>query len=383
MTQLSAATITTSSNPTTTVTTPSSSVVASTRSVVAVVPPESKQIRTKTSRRLLAAQQKSQRMKAQNNPKEVAPATDATSVAMLGQELATLERQMVRLDGYESYVLPSMVVAGTSFATINVDAAVTVLDGTIILLSGWSALCGVYTTIIFTLTMVYGKLALNQEKEDEFDYFMDTTSVQRYRGFQAFLVSLILFNINIFLIGVDHIPTTIGLTTVHPGYKLGFGLVAMSVVFFVYREMDTIIQSATPIFTTTSTTRAAPSSPIEYNYDEDDGINDEETDKTIRVVRRIQYIRDTNFHPKQQRSLLEQNMKKYRLFRKLREKQINKTYIQKQIVPLFMKNTTPSTPTTSTTTSTTTSRTDPSQQRQQPPDDRRNTIPDNHDQETK
>lgn len=161
------------------------------------------------------------------------------------EELAPLERQMLRMEGLEPYVLVSVLSSTTSYGTITGTAilkngAIDLLSTLLLATSTVSTVCGVYSTVVFSMCILYGKTALGLDKEDAYYYFMEATSLQRFRGFKAFSYSLLLFVIDIFLIGVDKMPDE---------YQVIGGLAAVLVTVFGYFEFETILEGAAPMFT--------------------------------------------------------------------------------------------------------------------------------------
>lgn len=80
-------------------------------------------------------------------------------------DLEPLERQLIRLEGLEPYVLVSVLTATASYSTITSAEFITdgVIDWTgagLLASALGSTLCGLYSTIIFSLSILYGKTAL-------------------------------------------------------------------------------------------------------------------------------------------------------------------------------------------------------------------------------
>ena len=126
------------------------------------------------------------------------------------QDDHSLERAALRLDGLEIYAVVGALQAGTSVAmmqdlngfeaTPSAESAslTTVLATELIrfafLICGVAAtLGGIYATVIFALCSMYGKTALGMHRDRMYDYFMQATGQQRFRAFQAFTTSLLLF----------------------------------------------------------------------------------------------------------------------------------------------------------------------------------------------
>jgi hypothetical protein len=102
--------------------------------------------------------------------------------------------------------------------------------------SALSALCGLYSTIVFSLCVLYGKTALGMRKDDMFEYFTKTTGKQRIRGFQAFSMSLQCFAGAVALTIVDDM-----------GWPAA--IAAGAAFFVIYDDLHSIIRAAGPIFT--------------------------------------------------------------------------------------------------------------------------------------
>merc|ERR1712032_70375 len=160
-------------------------------------------------------------------------------------ELAPLERQMLRMEGLEQYVLVSVLTSTTSYGTITGtsllrDGAIDMISTFLLATSTVSTVCGVYSTVVFSMCVLYGKTALGLDKEDAYFYFMERTSLQRMRGFRAFEYSLLFFIVDIFLIGVDKMPAE---------YQWAGGITAAVIAILGILEFDVMIQGAAPMFT--------------------------------------------------------------------------------------------------------------------------------------
>jgi hypothetical protein len=161
-------------------------------------------------------------------------------------DLEPLERQLIRLEGLEPYVLVSVLTATASYSTINSEEFISpegVVDWTaagLLLSSLGSTLCGLYSTITFSLSILYGKTALGMDREDKYLYFLDQTAGKRLRGFQAFKVSLLLFGVSILLLSVDKLPEQLR--------PIG-GLFSAACIIFGYTEWNELTEAAQPIFT--------------------------------------------------------------------------------------------------------------------------------------
>lgn len=132
-------------------------------------------------------------------------------------------RQSTRLASMDNYVLVSTLTASMSFgALLNFTpsaaskALVHIQSPSVWLLykfvtlaiqvvSGLSTLFGLYATIIFSLTILYGKSALGAERDIEYDVFLRETTRARRDGFRAFSVSLGLFCLDAVLLLVERV----------------------------------------------------------------------------------------------------------------------------------------------------------------------------------
>lgn len=120
-------------------------------------------------------------------------------------------RQETRLESMESYALVSSLTSSISFgALLGFNPSVTSkalfhIQGAsakflyksmllaIEVAAGLSTLCGLYATLIFSLTILYGKSALGAERDVEYDEFLRSTVRARVHAFRSFTYSLGLF----------------------------------------------------------------------------------------------------------------------------------------------------------------------------------------------
>jgi hypothetical protein len=132
-------------------------------------------------------------------------------------------RQSTRLASMDNYVLVSTLTASMSFgallgftpsaaskALVHIQSpSVWLLYKSVTLaiqvISGLSTMCGLYATIIFSLTILYGKSALGAERDIEYDVFLRKTTRARQNGFRAFTLSLGLFCLDALLLLVERV----------------------------------------------------------------------------------------------------------------------------------------------------------------------------------
>ena len=103
-----------------------------------------------------------------------------------------------------------------------------------------AALGGTYSTILFALSSLYGKTALGMQRDHIFAWFMQRTAQHRMRAFGSFTTSLMLFSLQIVLLGGFKSPEGCGMAM-----AAGLGLV----VWHGRKDCNDLIAAATPIFT--------------------------------------------------------------------------------------------------------------------------------------
>ena len=170
-------------------------------------------------------------------------------------DLEPLERQELRLGGFEPYILVSVLTAQASFEEIS-DIEISwdkffqtssVLDFSgeswysigILLSAAGATITGIYATVVFSLTILYGKTALGMDRDDDYYSFMDGTGLQRFRAFQAFTYSLFLFSISVLLEVTMRCPEIA---------RLPVAAASAAFLYFGKTEYDSIMKAAAPMF---------------------------------------------------------------------------------------------------------------------------------------
>ena len=157
-------------------------------------------------------------------------------------------RQLARLGSLESYVLVSTLTASMSFGAlcgfspiikIGKDASLLyrALCIAIQVVSGFSTLFGLYSTIIFSLTILYGKSALGTERDPEYDLFMRTTGRARLNGFRCFSLSLALFAVEAVLVLLERVCT-------HKLLLLPVSFVSSVTMFLLWKDWSHLYRCA-------------------------------------------------------------------------------------------------------------------------------------------
>mmetsp|Transcript_15703 Transcript_15703/g.21819 ORF Transcript_15703/g.21819 Transcript_15703/m.21819 type:complete len:218 (+) Transcript_15703:183-836(+) len=125
---------------------------------------------------------------------------DATVAA---DAVLDLNRVRIRLEGLSSYGVISSLLMNATLGIFGMtrekiikkeDSTVDRTVKTIFLsLVSLSIITGFYTTIVFTLLVLYSKTALGMANDDAFLKFFSQTAHARQTGFQSFIVSLVSF----------------------------------------------------------------------------------------------------------------------------------------------------------------------------------------------
>eukprot|EP00536_Pseudo-nitzschia_multiseries_P009507 jgi/Psemu1/23386/gm1.23386_g len=172
--------------------------------------------------------------------------------------LQPLERQEMRLGGFDPYILVSVLTAQSSFEVINDYqynwdelilktslAEITSEDWyvvTLMVTAGIATLVGLYAAVMFSLTVLYGRTALGMERDEEYFTFLDQTGLQRFRGFKAFTASLFLLCVLVAMQLFRKTPMFLWLP---------LGMASVGLLYFGKIEYDIVIEAAKPIFLST------------------------------------------------------------------------------------------------------------------------------------
>lgn len=166
-----------------------------------------------------------------------------------------LERQELRLGGFEPYVFVSVLSAQASYGElamidVNWDKITTISSLSELLEDDWlklglliaaagSTVAGLYSSVVFSLTILYGKTALGMDRDEEYFGFMNRTGIQRFRAFKAFTWSLFLFLLSV----VFEVSMKVGQTAKFPCLVF-----SSTMLYFLKREYECIIAAAAPMF---------------------------------------------------------------------------------------------------------------------------------------
>lgn len=161
----------------------------------------------------------------------------------------------LRLDGLEPYVVVSAITSTTSFGVVTggnlfVDSPMfsgsdsmfqELLRSLLLLNSTASSLLGLYSLGIFSFTIMYSKAALSRKdgSQELYQNFFDETASIRYKGYRAFVCSLILLVLDLVLFAISYLPES-----AQPLAAIG----SAPLMLACWNDWQTIISSASVIY---------------------------------------------------------------------------------------------------------------------------------------
>jgi hypothetical protein len=165
-------------------------------------------------------------------------------------QLSGSKRIHFRLDGLEPYVLVSAITSTASFEALTQGNAFAdndfvfgmdhVLPSLLLISCTASSVLGLYALGIFSLSILYSKAALGSRQSTKtYQDFFDKTSHYRYKAFENFLKSLVLFVVDIFLFALSYFPTNM---------QGAAAVVGALVTFWCWQDWKAIVDAANYIF---------------------------------------------------------------------------------------------------------------------------------------
>jgi hypothetical protein len=124
-------------------------------------------------------------------------------------------RQETRIQAWDEYVLVSILCTSISFGALLNFQLVPDHQGIVLyetlkigiqVFSGLAVFSGLYSTMVFSLSILYARTALGMERDPQYDTFLDNTERIRIRAFQSFSLSLFSFSILVVLMLTEHLP---------------------------------------------------------------------------------------------------------------------------------------------------------------------------------
>lgn len=167
------------------------------------------------------------------------------------QEEATSQKEAPltepRLDSFDSYIVVSVLTATASFAALlddNPEGHKSLSNRPMgrnfaILICAICSLSGIYSTVVFSFSSIYGRTAIGMGKYEAYESFLSATAVMRKRAFHMYLLSLVLFIVLLIIAAVDKID---------PQLEIPFVVLLVFLSAVVYRDWSQIIVAAGVIF---------------------------------------------------------------------------------------------------------------------------------------
>lgn len=130
-------------------------------------------------------------------------------------EAIDIERKKTKMESFDCYILVSVLTATASFSTLQDftrldDSGKSFYCQVLLVITqiaaGLSTICGLYATVVFSLTVLYAKSALGLNRDATYTYFLKETGMVRVRGFRAFSTSLLAFALEAALVTFLRVP---------------------------------------------------------------------------------------------------------------------------------------------------------------------------------
>lgn len=158
-------------------------------------------------------------------------------------------RQATRIQAWDEYVLVSILCTSISFGalqnvSLNPDHEGIffyefVVKTLIQVVAGSAVLTGLYSCMVFSLSILYTKTALGLERDPQFDNFLESTGDIRVNAFYAFSLSLALFAILVVLVLSEDLPLAM---------HLPVGAITIFALYAGFRDWKTLVDSAEGIY---------------------------------------------------------------------------------------------------------------------------------------
>lgn len=170
-----------------------------------------------------------------------------------------------RLDSFDSYIVVSVLTATASFAALLDDnpegdkslAQESLARNFAILICAICSLSGIYSTVVFSFSSIYGRTAIGMGKYEAYESFLSATAIMRKRAFHMYLLSLVLFIVLLVIAAVDKIDPQLEIPVV-------ILLVVLSAM--AYRDWSQIIVAAGVIFAPSSGSNKATNKSSERSH---------------------------------------------------------------------------------------------------------------------
>jgi hypothetical protein len=161
-----------------------------------------------------------------------------------------------RLDAFDSYIVVSVLTATASFAAIIDDApndgggdgstetsiaktTTHLARNLAILFSATCSLSGIYATVVFSFSSIYGRTAVSLGRFEAYQTFLQQTASFRKKAFYAYLMSLVLFIVLLIVTATDKMEDR---------FQVPFVVFLVVLSGLVYWDWSQIIVAAGAIF---------------------------------------------------------------------------------------------------------------------------------------
>lgn len=158
-------------------------------------------------------------------------------------------RVSTRVQAWDEYVIVSILCTSICYSSLTSSAInpdhvgnffyETVLRTAIQLSAGAAVLFGIYSTMVFSISILYGKTALGLEQDPQFDSFLDNTVEIRKRAFLSFSYSLGLFALMVVLNLAEILPLTVQIPAL---------VVVVGFLYIFYRDWEVLTAAAEDVF---------------------------------------------------------------------------------------------------------------------------------------
>ena len=158
-------------------------------------------------------------------------------------------RQDVRVQAWDQYVLVSILCTSISYNALDNFQLSTdhegiyfyevILKALIQIVAGFAVLSGLYSTMVFSICILYGKSALGLERDVQYDKFLETTSDIRVNAFRAFSAALAFFAILVVLVLSEDLPLIM---------HIPIGSIFIISLYLGFRDWKRLVDAAGDIF---------------------------------------------------------------------------------------------------------------------------------------
>lgn len=158
-------------------------------------------------------------------------------------------RQATRVQAWDEYVLVSVLCTSISYGALQTFALDPAHEGIVLyelyvetavhITAGIAVLTGLYSTMVFSLSILYARTALGMERDPQYDSFLRNTEQIRVNAFRSFSASLFSFAILVVLVLSEDLPLVM---------HLPVGGAMLFALFLGIRDWKIIVDEASDIY---------------------------------------------------------------------------------------------------------------------------------------